>query len=74
MALAQAIEPLLEPLGMTVGSGGGGVDIAPMGAANVPLGSLQVDSTDYFIYHHTKADTPDKVFTFLFFERARVLR
>lgn len=42
-------------------AGGGGADIGPLAAAGVPLLSLRQDGTRYFDYHHTAADTLDKV-------------
>jgi len=41
--------------------GGGGSDIAPIMALGVPGLSLTVDGTRYFWYHHTEADTIDKL-------------
>jgi hypothetical protein len=41
--------------------GGGGVDIDPMRQAGVPLLGLRQDMTYYFDWHHTAADTLDKV-------------
>jgi carboxypeptidase Q len=45
----------------TVTSGGGGTDIAPsVAAANIP--ALSYEGTgDYFLLHHTPADTVDKI-------------
>lgn len=40
---------------------GGGADIGPMRAHQVPLLGLFQDVTHYFDYHHTAADTVDKV-------------
>src|SRR6185503_14732799 len=40
---------------------GGGADISPMKSAGVPQISLDVDNRTYFDYHHTRADTLDKV-------------
>ncbi|HKQ63170.1 MAG TPA: M20/M25/M40 family metallo-hydrolase [Candidatus Polarisedimenticolaceae bacterium] len=40
---------------------GGGADIGPLKEFGVPLLSLRQDSTHYFDYHHTPADTLDKV-------------
>lgn len=42
-------------------NGHGGADIEPMAAAGVPQVGLDVDGHDYFDYHHTDADTLDKV-------------
>jgi carboxypeptidase Q len=44
-----------------VTKGGGGADIGPLGAGSVPLLGLRQDSTHYFDYHHSPADTLDKV-------------
>ena len=41
--------------------GGGGADIAPLMATGVPGMGLSVDGTRYFWYHHTDADTVDKL-------------
>lgn len=41
--------------------GDGGVDISPMLAAGVPLMGLRQEGGDYFHWHHSAADTLDKV-------------
>jgi hypothetical protein len=41
--------------------GDGGVDISPMRAAGVPLLGVRFDMTHYFDWHHTAADTLDKI-------------
>ena len=41
--------------------GGGGADIGPLKKFGVPLLGLQVEGSRYFDYHHTHADTLDKV-------------
>jgi carboxypeptidase Q len=58
----QEIATLLEGIGAdTIGSTGGGADIGPsVQAANIPALSLDVDG-DYFLIHHTPADTVDKI-------------
>jgi carboxypeptidase Q len=44
-----------------IGPGGGGADIGPsVEAAGIPAMSLQVEG-NYFLYHHTPADTVDKL-------------
>lgn len=41
--------------------GGGGADIAPVMAAGVPGLGLRTVGTYYFDWHHTDADTFDKI-------------
>ena len=46
----------------SVGPSGGGADIGPsVQAAQVPAMALEVDGSKYFLYHHTAADTVDKL-------------
>ncbi|MCH7490961.1 MAG: M20/M25/M40 family metallo-hydrolase [Gemmatimonadetes bacterium] len=45
----------------TINRGGGGADIGPIMREGVPGMGLQVDGTRYFWYHHTDADTIDKL-------------
>jgi carboxypeptidase Q len=53
---------LLEPLGaMEVREGHSAADISPMRASGVVLMGQCVDMTHYFDFHHTHADTLDKV-------------
>jgi Zn-dependent M28 family amino/carboxypeptidase len=61
---------LLQPLSVLLQSQGAGVtrsveetgsDIAPLGAAGVPTFAPLQDARTYFNYHHTAADTLDKV-------------
>lgn len=61
-AVVQEVGRLLEPIEAdTITRGGGGADIAPMRAHGVPLMGLAVDPEKYFWYHHTDADTMDKL-------------
>ncbi len=53
---------LLEPIGdMRARAGGGGADIGPMSPAGVITMGLRVEGSKYFDYHHTHADTLDKI-------------
>ncbi|MBA3579866.1 MAG: M20/M25/M40 family metallo-hydrolase [Gemmatimonadaceae bacterium] len=57
-----AIASLLQPLGANeVAPGGAGADVGPLTALGVPGLGLQVDGTRYFWYHHSEADTMDKL-------------
>ena len=42
-------------------TGGGGSDVEQLAPAEVPVMQLTVDGSKYFWFHHTAADTPDKV-------------
>ena len=56
------IHELLEPIGaQNISEGGRAVDIAPLNDLGVPVMSLKVDDSKYFWYHHSEADTFDKV-------------
>ncbi len=58
----EAIGSLLVPIGAgKIGPSGGGADIGPIMATGVPGMGLEVDGTRYFWFHHTDADTPDKL-------------
>jgi carboxypeptidase Q len=58
-AALEEIATLLEPLGAaTIGPNGGGADIGPsVRAAGIPAMGLSVDTSRYFLLHHTQADT-----------------
>ncbi len=59
--LAQVLT-LLEPIGASARKdGGGGADIGPMAVHGVPQIGFDVDGRTYFDFHHTEADTLDKV-------------
>ncbi|HEU4455512.1 MAG TPA: M20/M25/M40 family metallo-hydrolase [Longimicrobium sp.] len=61
-AAVRPIGALLESIGAgAVEQGGGGADIGPLMALGVPGMGLLVDDTRYFWYHHTDADTVDKL-------------
>ena len=64
LAQLQPAIDALKPLGATLlqaREGELGADIAPLQAAGVPGFAPLVDSRHYFDYHHTAADTLDKV-------------
>jgi len=53
---------LLEPLGkFRVRTGSSGADVGPLRKQGVPAMGLWVDMRKYFDYHHSHADTVDKV-------------
>jgi carboxypeptidase Q len=61
-ALVRQIGSLLDAIGAgDIVRGGGGADIGPIMALGVPGLGLNVDGTKYFWYHHTDADTVDKL-------------
>ena len=60
--IIQEIASLLEHIESgTITRGGGGADISPLMATGVPGMGLSVDGTRYFWYHHSDADTVDKL-------------
>jgi carboxypeptidase Q len=62
IAMLKPIGSLLERIGAGKAERGEGeADIGPLLAAGVPGAGLDVDGTRYFWYHHTAADTPDKL-------------
>jgi carboxypeptidase Q len=62
LAVARRIAPLLARIGAsTMTAGEDEADISPLVAAGVPGMGLQVDPSRYFWYHHTDADTMDKL-------------
>ncbi len=61
-ALVQEVGRLLERIEAgAVTRGGGGADIGPLMREGVPGMGLSVDGSTYFWYHHTPADTIDKL-------------
>lgn len=62
VAMMRGLAPLLEPIGASrISAGGAGADVGPITALGVPGLGLQVDGTRYFWYHHSEADTMDKL-------------
>jgi carboxypeptidase Q len=62
IAMLKRIAPLLRRIGAdSVSRGSGEADIEPLLEAGVPGAGLDVDASRYFWYHHTNADTPDKL-------------
>jgi Zn-dependent M28 family amino/carboxypeptidase len=61
-SLAQ-IARVLSPIGATLveDAGHAGADIDPMARRGVPIFGLMQDERTYFNYHHTAADTLDKI-------------
>ncbi len=61
--MVRSFEPLLEMIdSIDVNEGGGGVDIRDMMEKGVPSMSLNTDDQGkYFWYHHSDADTIDKI-------------
>jgi carboxypeptidase Q len=61
-AIMKQIGALLNRVGpIAIGANGGGADIEPMMELGVPGVGLEVDGTRYFWFHHTDADTVDKL-------------
>ena len=61
-AVIQEIGQLLERIEAgTITRGGGGADIGPLMRQGVPGMGLSVEGEKYFWYHHTAADTMDKL-------------
>jgi len=61
-AIVRQIAALLRPIGAdSIRREGGGADIGPIMERGVPGMGLEVDGTRYFWFHHTEADTVDKL-------------
>ena len=62
MIVVRQVAALLGRIGADgVTPGGGGVDIGPITRLGVPSMSINVEGGRYFWYHHSPADTPDKI-------------
>jgi carboxypeptidase Q len=62
VAAVAEIASLLARVGATrVTAGGAGADVGPLTDRGVPGAGLVVDGTKYFWYHHSAADTFDKI-------------
>lgn len=62
MAIMRQVGALLEPMGANkVEKGGGGADIGPIMGLGVPGVGLNTVQDKYFWFHHTEADTVDKL-------------
>jgi carboxypeptidase Q len=62
LPMMREIARLLEPIGAgRMEKGEGEADVGPMIALGVPGLALDVDGTKYFWYHHSSADTMDKL-------------
>ena len=62
LAMVREIATLLRGIGAdTITTPGGGADIGPIMALGVPGMGLSVDGTRYFWFHHSEADTMDKI-------------
>lgn len=61
-SIMKQVGTLLDRIGAgTITRGGGGADISPLMRTGVPGAGLAVDGTKYFWFHHTEADTMDKL-------------
>ena len=61
-AIIKQVGALLDRVGpIAIGERGGGADIGPMMQLGVPGIGLEVDGSRYFWFHHTDADTMDKL-------------
>ncbi|HET9423966.1 MAG TPA: M28 family metallopeptidase [Gemmatimonadaceae bacterium] len=62
LAMMRSISPLLRRVGAdSVSKGGPEADVGPIHALGVPTLGIDTDPSRYFWYHHTEADTPDKI-------------
>lgn len=64
LAVAKQVGPLLERIGagtVEPAPTGPEADVAPLADRGVPVMGLEVDASRYFWYHHSAADTFDKI-------------
>jgi len=62
VTIARDIASLLSGIGASsVAAGGSEADVEPLLERGVPVASLAVEGTRYFWYHHSEADTMDKL-------------
>jgi len=64
-SIIQMLGPVVAPLArigvVGVERGEPEADVSPLFALGVPAVSVETDASKYFWYHHTRADTPDKI-------------
>jgi carboxypeptidase Q len=62
MTMVKSVASLLKRVGAdSVAPGGPEADTGPIVALGVPSITIDTDQSRYFWYHHTEADTPDKI-------------
>jgi len=61
VAILRQVGALLGRMNAAALTLGGGTDIGPLAQLGVPVGEPEVDGSKYFWFHHTNADTPDKL-------------
>jgi carboxypeptidase Q len=61
LAAVRTIGTLLDRIGAGTITRGGGADVSPMAREGVPMMGLEVEDSKYFYYHHSDADTMDKL-------------
>ena len=62
MAIMQRIASLLTAVGVdSARVGGPEADVSPLFALGVPVANIETDGSRYFWYHHSDADTMDKL-------------